>query len=179
MFTEILEEKRAIELLQLLTEEITFFIGSNPKLLTRFAWFTFCLITLTVFLYQLKLFLTEVYSQKETEKEVLTEIYDEASEDFDDFCFVLAKILPPSLNRKVELNQKVVVTRNSFEYHPQLSKGTLGNVVGIEDEACSMFIVEFFFDKTYSLDSEITFIMPFLILEEDAEEKKSGFRGKN
>lgn len=45
-----------------------------------------------------------------------------------------------------------------------------------------MFIVEFFFDKTYSLDSEITFIMPFLILEEDvevdAEEKNQVFEEK-
>ena len=50
MFTEILEEKVIIELL---VEELTFFIESNPKLFTRFAWFTFCLITLNLLLSQL------------------------------------------------------------------------------------------------------------------------------
>ena len=98
----------------------------------------------------------------------MTEIYDE-SDDSNESCFVLAKIIPASLNRRVDLNKEVVVTRDLFEYHSRLLKGTLGNIVGIEDKARSMFVVEFFFDKTYSLDSEITFIMPFLILEEDAE----------
>lgn len=37
MFIEILEEKTAIELLELITEEVTFFIESNPNLFTRFA----------------------------------------------------------------------------------------------------------------------------------------------
>ena len=90
MFTEILETKATIQLLQFLIEELTFFIESNPKLLTRFAWFTFCLITVTVFS---KLLLTEISSQKQIEKEILTQIDDE-SENFNDSCLVLAKILP-------------------------------------------------------------------------------------
>ena len=152
-------------MLQFLIEELTFFIESNPKLLTRFAWFTFCLITVTVFS---KLLLTEISSLRETEKEVLTEIYDE-SYDSNEYCFVLAKIIPASLNRGVDLNQGVVVTRDLFEYHSRLLKGTLGTIVGIEDEARSMFVVEFCFANTYPLDSEITFLMPFLIIEEEAE----------
>ena len=100
----------------------------------------------------------------------MTKIFDE-SEDLTDSCLILAKILPPSLNRKVYLNQQVVVTRDSFQYHPQLSKRRLGNIIGSKDEAQSLFIVEFFFDNTYSLNPEIIFIMPFLIIEEEVEEK--------
>ena len=59
MFTEILEEKVIIELL---VEELTFFIESNPKLFTRFAWFTFCLIILNLLLSQLIPQVTQIYS---------------------------------------------------------------------------------------------------------------------
>ena len=93
MFIEILEEKTAIELLELITEEVTFFIESNPNLFARFAWFTFCLIALIVILSQLIPVLTEISSQKQIEKEILTQIDDE-SENFNDSCLVLAKILP-------------------------------------------------------------------------------------
>ena len=92
MFIEILEEKTAIELLELITEEVTFFIESNPNLFTRFAWFTFCLIALIVILSQLIPVLTEISSQKQIEKEIFTQIDDE-SENFNDSCLVLAKIL--------------------------------------------------------------------------------------
>ena len=92
MFIEILEEKTAIELLELITEEVTFFIESNPNFFARFAWFTFCLIALIVILSQLIPVLTEISSQKQIEKEIFTQIDDE-SENFNDSCLVLAKIL--------------------------------------------------------------------------------------
>lgn len=171
-----LKENGSILLFEFIVEKFTFFIKSNPKLLTRFGGLTLFLITLTVILNQVKTQLTqinrEINSQIETEKEILVETFDE-SEDLQDSCLILAKILPPSLNRKVDFNQQVVVTRDSFQYHPQLLKGTLGNIIGIKDETQSLFVVEFFFDNMYSLDPEIDFIMPFLILDEKTKEKSN------
>ena len=71
MSTEILEEKIIIELVKFIVEELTFFIESNPKLFTRFAWFTFCLITLNLLLSQLMPQSIQIYSQKsDVQKEI-------------------------------------------------------------------------------------------------------------